>query len=390
MNGSRERVFKAFRHELPDRTPLFELYWPYHPVHWEVCGQTVATDMRLAWDALAEGIAWEELVEAEAQCDVRMARHFGLDLMHIKCSSPRHYTRPRKLGPDAWELGGVRYAWNERTKLVEPQGVVSGNWEDANRSEAAFTAAVNSPDFDRFEVDPAAFARFERVQELLRAAGDDIVTMAEVGNGTGAAFYPPFMYIWMLETPELYERWLNRQRRYGQAVTAEFLRRGADVVALGGDVSGDRGPVISPALYRQYILPAIREHVDQVHAGGALAVYTSDGNHWPIRDAFFFESGIDGYKEVDQAAGMTMERLLREGVKDRVTIIGNIDARHILCRGTPDDVRRDVRSCLEWGRKTPGGHILHTSHSIHEDVPVANYLALVDEYRRYFGLSSLG
>jgi uroporphyrinogen decarboxylase len=73
-----------------------------------------------------------------------------------------------------------------------------------------------------------------------------------------------------------------------------------------------------------------------------------------------------------------------------VTIIGNIDARHILCRGTPDDVRRDVRSCLEWGRKTPGGHILHTSHSIHEDVPVANYLALVDEYRRYFGLSSLG
>ena len=389
MNGSRERVFKSFRHEQPDRTPLFELYWPYHPIHWEVCGHTVATDMRLAWDALAENIAWEEIVEAEAQCDVRMARYFGLDMMHVKCSPPRRYARPRKLGPDAWELGGAPYAWNERTKLVEPQGIFSGNWEDANRGEERFTATVRSPDFERVEIDPAMFARFERVQELIRTAGDDIVTMAEVGNGTGAAFYPPFMYIWMLEAPELYQRWMDRQRRYGQAVTAGFLQRGADVVALGGDVSGDRGPVISPALYRQHILPAIQEHVGQVHAGGALAVYTSDGNHWPIRDAFFFDSGIDGYKEVDQAAGMTMERLLREGVKDRVTIVGNIDARHTLCRGTPADVRRDVRSCLEWGRKSPGGHILHTSHSIHEDVPVANYLALVDEYRAFFGLGAL-
>lgn len=389
MDGSRRRVFQAFRHERPDRTPLFELYWPYHPVHWEVCGHTVATDMRLAWDAMADGIAWEELVEAEARCDVLMARHFGLDMVHVKGAPPRHYARPCKTGPETWELGGVRYAWNDRTKLIEPQGVFSGNWEDANRSEAQFTAMVRDPAFDEVTIDEAVFARFERVQAIARAEGDEFVTMAEVGCGTGAAFYPPFMYLWMLESPELYCRWRDRQRRYGLALTAGYLRRGADVVAMGGDVSGDRGPIISPALYRQYILPLIREHVAQIHAAGALAVYTSDGNHWPIRDLFFCDSGIDGYKEVDQAAGMTMERLVTEGVKDRVTIIGNIDARHILCRGTPADVRRDVRSCLEWGLRGPGGHILHTSHSVHEDVPVANYLALVDEYRRFFGLSPL-
>jgi hypothetical protein len=377
---------QAFRHERPDRTPLFELYWPYHPVHWEVCGHTVATDMRLAWDAMADGIAWEELVEAEAQCDVAMARHFGLDMMHIKGSPPRNYARPRKSGQETWELGGVGYAWNPRTCLIEPQGIHSGNWEDASRGEEEFTAMVKGPEPESFAVDPAAFARFDRVRELLRQGGDEIVTMAEVGCGTGAAFYPPFMYIWMLETPDLFLRWRDRQKRQGLALTAGYLERGADVVAMGGDTSCDRGPVISPALYREFVLPAIQEHVEQIHAAGALAVYTSDGNHWPIRDLFFYESRIDGYKEVDQAAGMTMERLVREGVKDRVTIVGNIDARHTLCRGTPEDVRRDVRSCLEWGLKTPGGHILHTSHSIHEDVPVANYLALVDEYRRFFGL----
>lgn len=389
MDGSRRRVFQAFRHEPPDRTPLFELYWPYHPVHWGVCGHTVATDMRLAWDAMADGIAWEELVEAQARCDVLMARHFGLDMLHVKGAPPRDYPRPRKTGRETWNLAGVPYAWNDRTKLIEPQGVYSGNWEDANRGEEQFTALVKSPAFDEITLDDAVFARFERVQQITRAEGDEFVTMAEVGCGTGAAFYPPFMYLWMLESPELYRRWRDRQRRYGLALTAGYLQRGADVVAMGGDVSGDRGPIISPALYRQYILPLLQEHVAQIHAGGALAVYTSDGNHWPIRDMFFYESGVDGYKEVDQAAGMTMERLVREGVKDRVTIIGNIDARHTLCRGTPADVRRDVRSCLEWGLHSPGGHILHTSHSVHEDVPVANYLALVDEYRRFFGLAPL-
>jgi uroporphyrinogen decarboxylase len=158
---------------------------------------------------------------------------------------------------------------------------------------------------------------------------------------------------------------------------------------MGGDVSCDKGPFISPRLYREFILPVIREHVDLIHELGAKAVYTSDGNHWPIRDEFFFESGIDGYKEVDKAAGMTWPRLYEEGVADRVCILGNVDARHTMCQGSPADVRREVLECLEFGRRTPGGHILHLSHSVHEDIPPENYHAMVDAYRSYFGLDPL-
>ena len=83
---------------------------------------------------------------------------------------------------------------------------------------------------------------------------------------------------------------------------------------------------------------------------------------------------------------MTMPRLIEEGVKDRVTIIGNVDARHTLCLGTPDEARKHTRDCLEWGLKSPGGHILHTSHSVHEGMPVENYYAMWNEYRQFFGL----
>ena len=45
--------------------------------------------------------------------------------------------------------------------------------------------------------------------------------------------------------------------------------------------------------------------------------------------------------------------------------------------------------CLDYGRKSPGGHILHASHSVHEDVKAENYLAAIIAYRRYFGLEPL-
>jgi uroporphyrinogen-III decarboxylase len=92
---------------------------------------------------------------------------------------------------------------------------------------------------------------------------------------------------------------------------------------------------------------------------------------------------------VDQAAGMTFERLIAEGIDRQVCLIGNIDARHTLCLGTPAAVRQEVLTCLKLGQSSPGGHILHASHSVHEDVKVANYYAAVNAYREYFSLDPL-
>ena len=132
----------------------------------------------------------------------------------------------------------------------------------------------------------------------------------------------------------------------------------------------------------------IQEHTRVIQELGAKAVYTSDGNHWPIKQEFFYDTGIDGYKEVDKGAGMNWPRLIAEGVADRICIIGNLDARHTLCTGTPEQVRREVFEGLDFGRSAKGGHILHASHSVHEDVKVENYRAAVAAYREYFGMEN--
>lgn len=386
---SAERVSAAFAHQTPDRTPLFEIFQPYHPIHWLVCGRTIGTDQALCWDALSDGIEYDELMEAHAQAAFQVSRFFGLDMVRLNNMGHIGHLRPVKTGSNSWKLDGKDYILNTRTKLVELAHPGDGDAYSQQQNEDVVRRDIENWDGRADSTPWGPNPLLVRVRELAEAEGLDWVYMAEIGAGTGAAFYPPFMLMWMLAEPDLFRRWLDMQKSNAFLHTRSLIRTGHKVVAMGGDVSCDKGPFISPALYHEFILPVVQEHVGIIHEEGALAVYTSDGNHWDIVDDLFFNSGVDGYKEVDVAAGMTMERLIRQGVKDRVCIIGNLDARHTLCHGTAEEVRDEVIECLKVGQESPGGHILHASHSVHEDVKPENYIAAVNAYRDYFGMEAL-
>lgn len=389
MSGSIQRIEDAFAFRAPDRTPLFEIYSPFHPIYWDICGRTPATEARLYWDALAEGINSDELLDLCVDAQYLINRYFEVDMVRFNGALSAGGTRPVKTGPETWTRDGVAYHRDQRTDLVvlenpaAEQSYTHRYEEDEVRQQLAAWDG-GCPDLgdgsDRFT---------EKIRARAQADGVEWVHMAEIGAGTGVAFFPPFMLMWLIEEPELSHRWIAKQKLPAFERTRQVIANGATVVAMGGDVSCDKGPFISPALYREFVLPVIQEHTRVIQEAGARAVYTSDGNHWPIAQEFFYDSGIDGYKEVDKAAGMTWPRLIESGVAARVCIIGNMDARYTMCQGTVEDVKREVIECLDYGCRAPGGHILHLSHSVHEDIPKENYYALVDAYRDYFGLPAL-
>ena len=389
MSTSRERIADAFAHRAPDRTPLFEIYSPFHPVYWDICGRNPVTDAGMYWDALAEGITREELLDAHVDAQYRINRYFELDMVRFTGVPAILDPRPVKTGETTWTLDGVKYHRDPKTDLVVLDNPAEDQSYTHRYGEEETRRTVEAWDGTCPEVAKGRNVFRERIRLRAEEDGVDWVNMVEIGAGTGVAFYPPFLLMWLAEAPDLFRRWIDMQKLPVFERTRHAIEDGAEVVAMGGDVSCDKGPFISPTMYREFILPVIQEHVQIIHGMGAKAVYTSDGNHWPIRDMFFFESEIDGYKEVDKAAGMAWPRLIEEGVADRVCIIGNMDARHTMCLGSPDDVKREVIECLDYGRQSPGGHILHLSHSVHEDIPVENYYALVNGYREYFGMSTL-
>ena len=389
MPNSTAAVMRALAHDQPERTPLFEIFQPFHPIHWDICGRNIATDQAMFWDAIAEGVSSDELVETKAKAVFEINKFFGLDMIHSFGDPPDTLGELTKTGEKSWRRDGVDYVLNERTKLIVLANAADGDSYSQRYSEEYLRREIQQFDGTVAEESPQQLRVYDKVRRMAEAEGLDWVYMAEIGGGTAAAFFPPFQLMWFISEPELLKRWIAMQTALVMPRMKELIDAGAAVVATGGDVSCDKGPFISPDHYRQFILPAIQEQVEFIHSQGALAVYTSDGNHWPIKDDFFFNSGADGVKEVDFAAGMTFERLIDEGVAQRVCIIGNMDARHLMCHGTVDEVRRETHRCLDFGRRSGGGHILHLSHSVHEDVKIANYHALVDAYRQYFGLAPL-
>ena len=389
MKGSQERVTRAFRHQSPDRTPLFEMFQPFHPIHWGICGRTAATDEAMYWDALAEGISWEELTEENARVYFAIHKFFELDVVHALPDLPRELPRPCKLGPGRWMLDGLTYIVHERTKMVVLENAPQQMADSLKISEEERRKEIESWDGSFVRTSTECPKAFQRVKQMAAAEGLDWHYMGEVGAGTAVAFYPPFQLMWLVTAPDLVRRWIEMVKAQAFYETEKQIAWGCDIIAMGGDVSNDRGPFLSPKLFRELILPVIQEHVDLIHRCGAWAVYTSDGNHWPIKEDFFFNSRIDGYAEVDKAAGMTMERLVEEGIIERVCILGNVDARHNLCLGTPETVKAETRRCIELGLMRPGGHILHTAHDVHPDVKAENYYAMIAAYREFFGLPPL-
>ena len=57
---------------------------------------------------------------------------------------------------------------------------------------------------------------------------------------------------------------------------------------------------------------------------------------------------------------------------------GGCDIQTVLPRGTPEDVRKEVRMCV--GDLSPGGGFVFSQvHNIQPDVPVENILAVYEE-----------
>jgi hypothetical protein len=187
----------------------------------------------------------------------------------------------------------------------------------------------------------------------------------------------------MLMDPDEAPRHFALATRQSLAFIDRYLGEAVDMIGVGGDFAGNR-PLISPELYREFIVPEVAKVSRRVHESGKWAVNASDGNLWSIIEDFLFGCETDGYIEIDLHAGMDLARLKRE-YGDRITLFGNLDCGNILSFGSVEDVKRHAIECLEagWGN---GGHIFTASNAITASVPLCNYLAIGEAYREYFGL----
>jgi uroporphyrinogen decarboxylase len=320
----RERVFAALDHREPDRVPRFEIW----------------IDAFL--EQLGHGDAQRAYVEQ------------GQDCVMLPSQTPPDSHAWRD-GVDEW--GRV---WKNGMYV---SGVVD-TCDDLRRY---------SPPLDYVErlFDP------ERAQAVRRRYPDHcLIYGTHIGPMTAAYMAMGFerFFTRLFDDPALVRQVLEARTDWCIAQYRQALSLGAEVLILGDDVAFRDGPMISPRMYRDWVLPCHRRIVEALDAP---VVWHSDGD---IRSLlpFAVEAGFVGVHGLEPAAGVDLGEVKREFGRE-LALIGNVDVR-VLVGEDLDAVRRDVDRCLEQGAPG-GGYMIASCNSIFNGMN----LGAVQEMFRYAG-----
>ena len=152
-----------------------------------------------------------------------------------------------------------------------------------------------------------------------------------------------------------------------------------DLFETGG--GHNSSTVISPDIFREFILP----HEQRIHSLlrqiGVRSVYHTCGGMMPILD-LLLEIGADAHETLTPPSmgGDVDLAEIKRRVGDKVALIGGFDQYNGFERATPAQTREHVRRCFETAG-VGGAYIMNPSDHFF-DAPVENVEAYADEARK--------
>jgi uroporphyrinogen decarboxylase len=185
------------------------------------------------------------------------------------------------------------------------------------------------------------------------------------------------MFLDMAEHPErvhfLCRKFTDYYREdYTRAAEATGGR--IDLYLLISDLGSQQGPLMSRAMFRQFVAPYVGEMARHIHSlGGRVLFHSCGAIGLFIPD--LIELGVDVLDPIQPATPEMAPERLKAQYGDRLCFHGGIDMQKLLPFGTPDEVAAEARRyCEVLGQG--GGYILGPGHFFQPDVPPVNVLAV--------------
>jgi uroporphyrinogen decarboxylase len=160
-----------------------------------------------------------------------------------------------------------------------------------------------------------------------------------------------------------------------ETMRALFARFDFDGIAVSDDYGTQAGMIMAPDAWRRLVRPFLGKIYDQAHKHGRTVLHHSCGNLLPVIPDLI-GIGLDILHPI-QPEAMDVLALKREFGRD-LTLCGGLGTQRLLPRGSPEEIRREVRRLKkELGRG--GGYILEPGITLQADVPLPNMLAMIEE-----------
>jgi uroporphyrinogen decarboxylase len=269
---------------------------------------------------------------------------------------------------------------------------------------AADTAGVqNWPDGQRYWQDEASgpiqsWTDFEaypwpKAEELRHPALEYVNTIVPEGMKIAAFAYggvfensswlmglQNFSYA-LRDQPDLVEAICQRVGELQTAVATQASTiENVAIMFLSDDLGFFSGTLVSPDVIRRYVIPHYKKIAEVTHRAGNLLVFHSCGNVYKLMDDFIDEVGIDAKHSYEDKIVPVEEAYRCWG--DRIAILGGVDM-DLMGRGTEEQVRARTREILEVCGVKGTGYALGTGNTAANYIPRRNYLAMLDEGRRW-------
>jgi len=192
----------------------------------------------------------------------------------------------------------------------------------------------------------------------------------------------------MALSPDFARALLTKIADLCKRLMGHFLRECGDlvdIIKIGDDLGSQDRLLMSPAMYRQVLKPIHADYIAFIRERTKARVFFhTDGDVFDLVDDFI-EIGVDILNPVQTSAGrMSNLPELKRRYGSRLTFCGAIDTHRVLPSGTPGEVRREVHRVLDI-MAPGGGYLVASVHTILDDVPPENIVAMVDaveDYRR--------
>jgi len=331
---NRERVLAAVSHRSPDRVPY---------------------DIRFTQPAHAK--------MAEYYGDPRFDSRLGNCFTWLRPHLPD--ARFVEVAPDIWaDEFGVR--WDRHVdkdigvvcnRLVTPENVNSFRFPDPNDPARydSFDKAVG-PNGETSVLVSLGFSLFERAWTL---AGMEAVLMA------------------MLSDKRFANALLDRILDFNLAIIEHACTANVDIFRFGDDWGHQRGVLMGPALWREFIKPRFKQMCQAVRARGKLVMLHCCGK---VDELFpdLIECGLDIFNPFQPEVMDVFEIKKRYG--DALTFYGGISIQRTLPFGTVQEVRDEVRRLIDLVGES-GGYIASPSHDIPGDARPENVAAMIEVLR---------
>jgi uroporphyrinogen decarboxylase len=374
---SRDRVLTSLAHEQPDRVPL-------------VIGTSNTTGIKMgAYRRLKAHLGiqapdryiydWPEL--GTAALDEETLRRLGADARGVLDRFPEEvYRRNLERPPhapfiDDWGTGQVEVAPGSWYPGVHPM-------KDARTIDAI--ERYPWPDMD----DPSRVAHVRAEAERLRQDNEFAVV------GTPWLLFPferacalqgmDTFLMHMALSPDVARALLRRITSLCRQLMGHFLDACGDrldVIKIGDDLGTQDRLLMSPAMYRSLLKPFHAEFIAFIRSRTKARVFFhTDGDVFDLVDDLV-DIGVDILNPVQTSAGrMANLPELKRRFGKRLSFCGAVDTHRVLPTGTPTEVRDEVRRVIEV-LGPEGGYMLASVHTIMDDVPPENIVAMAEAVR---------